>query len=198
MTTTDTTTHESTDASSADAHPAVRRGASHEGHVDNTVRIDAPLDLVWDMTNDIASWPGLFTEYSAAQVLEPDAEGPGFTFSLSMHPDDNGTVWSWVSHRQPDREALEVRSYRVETGPFEFMDIFWTYTVVGGTDGDQQSVDMRWVQDFRMRPQAPVDTAAMTARMNANTAVQMTVIKSKIEAAARSGASHAPSTEGTS
>ncbi len=189
MTTTDTATTD---------HPAVRQGESHEGHVDNTVRIDAPFDLVWDMTNDIASWPGLFTEYSAATVLDPDEEGPGFTFSLSMHPDDNGTVWSWVSHRQPDREAGEVRSYRVETGPFEFMDIFWTYTVVDGGDGEQQSVDMRWVQDFRMRPQAPVDTAAMTARMNANTAIQMTVIKSKIEAAARGENPHDASTENPS
>ena len=179
MTTTDATT---------DAHPAVTRGDSHEGHVDNTVRIEAPMDVVWEMTNDIASWPSLFTEYSAAQVLEHDAEGDGFTFSLSMHPDENGKVWSWVSHRSPDRAAGQVRSHRVETGPFEFMDIFWTYTEVEG------GVDMRWVQDFRMRPQAPIGTAAMTDRMNANTAIQMTVIKSKVEAAARGAAAAQTST----
>jgi aromatase len=40
---------------------------------------------------------------------------------------------------------------------------------------------MRWVQDFRMRPDAPIDTAAMTERINANTATQMGVIRCKIE-----------------
>lgn len=182
MTTTETT----------GTHPAVTRGESHEGHVDNTVRIEAPMDVVWEMTNDIASWPSLFTEYSAAAVLEHDEQGDGFTFSLSMHPDENGKVWSWVSHRQPDRAAGQVRSHRVETGPFEFMDIFWTYTEVAATDGTS-AVDMRWIQDFRMRPQAPIATAAMTERMNANTAIQMSVIKSKVEAAA-SGRAAEPST----
>ena len=188
MTTTDESTAQDVDRA------AVRRGESHEGHVDNTVRIDAPMDVVWEMTNDIASWPSLFTEYSAAQVLEHDEEGEGFTFSLSMHPDENGKVWSWVSHRTPDRATGQVRSHRVETGPFEFMDIAWTYTEVDAADGAPAGVDMRWVQDFRMRPQAPIGTAAMTDRMNANTAVQMSVIKSKVEAAARGAAAAETST----
>ena len=59
------------------------------------------------------------------------------------------------------------------------MDIEWTYEpVAGGTI-------MRWVQDFRMRPEAPIDTAGMTQRIDANSKIQMAVIKGKVEAAAR-------------
>jgi aromatase len=43
---------------------------------------------------------------------------------------------------------------------------------------------MRWVQDFRMRPEAPIDTVGMTDRIDANSKIQMAVIRDKVEAAA--------------
>ena len=155
--------------------------AGRAGHVDNEIVIAAPFDVVWDMTNDVESWPQLFTEYSAAEIL--DRDGDTIRFRLSMHPDENGTVWSWVSERTPDRAAREVHAHRVETGPFEFMDIHWTY------EETPQGVRMRWIQDFAMKPGAPVDTPTMTDRLNANTPVQMRVIRDKVEAAAGSPAS---------
>ena len=143
------------------------------GHVDNSVVINADLDLVWDVTNDVEHWPDLFTEYASAEILERD--GDTVRFRLTMHPDDNGNVWSWVSERTPDRAALRVLARRVEPGPFEFMSIEWRYFVEEG------GVRMQWRQDFRMRPDAPIDTAAMTDRINANTAIQMDVIRHKLE-----------------
>ncbi|WP_432495100.1 SRPBCC family protein [Kineococcus gypseus] len=138
------------------------------------------MDLVWDMTNDVANWPDLFTEYAKAEVLS--VEDGKITFRLSMHPDENGTVWSWVSERTPDPVTRTVVARRTEPGPFEFMDIRWSY------EQRPDGVLMRWVQDFAMRPQAPVDTPTMTDRMNANTLVQMDVIRGKVEAAARAAA----------
>jgi aromatase len=44
-----------------------------------------------------------------------------------MHPDDQGRVWSWTSQRTPDEPSRTVRAHRVETGPFEYMNIFWKY-----------------------------------------------------------------------
>ncbi|GAA3629579.1 hypothetical protein GCM10022223_54020 [Kineosporia mesophila] len=147
------------------------------GHVDNEIVIDAPMDLVWDMTNDVASWPELFSEYAQAEILEQ--KGSTVRFRLSMHPDENGQVWSWVSERTLDRQNRQVQARRTEPGPFQFMDIRWTYEAAGG------GVRMRWVQDFAMRPDAPVDDATMTARMNANTGIQMQLIREKVEQAAR-------------
>ncbi|MGP2442611.1 SRPBCC family protein [Streptomyces sp. JW3] len=142
------------------------------GHTEQSIVIDAPFDEVWRQTNDVAAWPGLFSEYAAAEILE--TAGNTVTFRLSMHPDENGTVWSWVSERTLDREAGTVRARRVETGPFEFMDIVWTYREVAG------GVEMRWTQDFRMKPQAPVDTATMTARITTNSTLQMALIRGRV------------------
>jgi aromatase len=148
-----------------------------EGHTDNSIFIAAALDDVWQMTNDLANWPSLFTEYASVEILE-QRDDSYFLFRLSMHPDAEGTVWSWVSERTLDPVAHRVRARRVEPGPFEFMDIEWTYQpVAGGTI-------MRWVQDFRMRPTAPVDTAAMTRRIDANSKIQMAIIAQKVQAAA--------------
>lgn len=146
------------------------------GHTDNAIIIDAPMDLVWDMTNDVASWPQLFSEYAAAEILGR-ANGT-VTFRLTTHPDEDGNVWSWVSERTADPVAREVRSQRVETGPFEYMRIHWTYRQLDG------GVEMRWIQDFHMKPQAPADDDGMTAYLNRNTAVQMNRIKGLVEEAA--------------
>ncbi|MER6027829.1 SRPBCC family protein [Streptomyces sp. NPDC001851] len=151
------------------------------GHTQNEITIAAPLDLVWDMTNDLERWPQLFSEYASVEVLK--REGEKTTFRLTMHPDENGTVWSWVSEREPDRDNLTVTARRVETGPFAHMDIHWRYEEVpAGTR-------MVWTQDFAMKPDAPVDDAWMTDNINKNSKVQMALIRDKIEKAA---AGHRP------
>jgi aromatase len=146
------------------------------GHTDNSVHIAAPMDLVWTMTNDVASWPDLFTEYSAAQILARN--GNTVKFRLSMHPDENGVVWSWVSERTMYPVERRVQAHRVEKGPFRYMDIEWTY------HEENDGTRMRWVQDFAMRPDAPVDDAAMTERIDRNSKIQMDIIARKVELAA--------------
>jgi aromatase len=146
------------------------------GHTDNSVVIAAPLDLVWERTNDVASWPELFSEYASAEILA--RSGDTVRFRLTMHPDENGVSWSWVSERTADAGSRTARAQRVEAGAFKYMSIFWEYTEAA------EGVRMRWVQDFEMKPSAPVDDAAMTERLNRNTAAQMQRIKGLLEAAA--------------
>lgn len=143
------------------------------GHTDNTIVINAPMDVVWDMTNDIENWPQLFSEYAGAEILSTDGET--VRFRLTLRPDENGQLWSWVSERTPDRATHTVRSHRVETGVFEYMKIFWQYEQADG------GVRMRWVQDFAMKPQAPLDDEAMSERLNRNTSIQMARIKRLVE-----------------
>jgi ribosome-associated toxin RatA of RatAB toxin-antitoxin module len=147
------------------------------GHTDNAITINAPMDLVWTMTNDVESWPQLFSEYSEATIL--DQRGDTVQFRLTLHPDENGKSWSWVSERTPDPRTRTVRAHRVETGVFEYMNIRWEYEQVDG------GVRMRWIQDFQMKPDAPLDDAGMTDRLNRNTAVQMDRIKKLVEEAGR-------------
>ena len=143
---------------------------------ENEVVIDAPLEVTWAATNDVETWPELFTEYASADILERDGET--VRFRLTMHPDENGTVWSWVSERTTDPTNFTVKARRVEPGPFEFMNIEWYYEP---TDGGTR---MRWVQEFHMRPEAPVNDEQMTERINTNTVLQMAIIKEKVEAGA--------------
>jgi aromatase len=147
------------------------------GHTDNSIVIAADIDHVWRMTNDLPSWPDLFTEYAEVEVLA--RSGSTVRFRLKMRPDESGRVWSWISERTLDESTHEVVARRLEPGPFEFMDIRWSYASEGS------GTRMRWVQDFRMRPEAPVDTPAMTERIDANSKIQMAVIRDKVEAAAR-------------
>ena len=157
------------------------------GHTDNSIVIDADIDHVWQMTNDLSAWPNLFTEYSEVEVLAQS--GSMFRFRLKMHPDETGRVWSWVSERTLDEATHEVVARRLEPGPFEFMNIRWSYTPEG------EGTRMRWVQDFRMRPEAPIDTEGMTDRIDANSKIQMAVIRDKVEAAARRRSLQEPRSE---
>jgi aromatase len=143
------------------------------GHTDNDIIINAPFDLVWEMTNDVDNWTELFTEYAKVEVLERD--GAKVTFRLTMHPDKDGKVWSWVSEREADRALRTVWAQRVETGPFAFMHIRWEY------NDEPDGVRMRWVQDFSMKPEAPVDDEWMTDNINRNSRVQMEIIRDKIQ-----------------
>ncbi|MCM2417846.1 MULTISPECIES: SRPBCC family protein [unclassified Streptomyces] len=147
------------------------------GHTDNEIVINAPLDLTWELTNDLERWPQLFSEYASVDVLE--RQGDTVTFRLTMHPDENGTVWSWVSEREADPKTFTVRARRVETGPFEHMNIRWEYREV--PDG----TSMRWLQDFAMKPTAPVDDAGMTDHINRNSLIQMERIREQVEQHAR-------------
>jgi len=145
-------------------------------HTDNAVLIDAPMGLVWELTNDVASWPSLFSEYASAEILERTDDT--VRFRLTMHPDPDGNAWSWVSERVVSPSTRTVRAHRVETGWFEYMQILWSYRQT--PDG----VELRWIQDFTMKPGAPLDDTAMAQRINVNSAVQQARIKDLVEARA--------------
>ncbi|CAO5259660.1 SRPBCC family protein [Frankia sp. AgKG'84/4] len=149
------------------------------GHTDNSILVNADIDTVWTMTNDLESWPDLFTEYASIEIIEKT--GNTFRFRLTMRPDENGTAWSWVSERTLDPVGRQVRAHRIETGPFEYMHIHWTYTTEG------TGTRMRWVQDFHLRPTAPLNDEQMTDRLNTNTVREMAVIRDKVERAAAAG-----------
>ena len=147
---------------------------------ENSIVIDAPFDLVWDMTNDVANWPNLFSEYASAEILHH--EGDTVRFRLALHPEEDGKVWSWVSERVMDRANKYVKAHRVVPGPFAFMNIHWHYRETGA------GVEMRWVQEFHMKREAPLDDEGMAARINTNSKAQLALIKERVESAARSRA----------
>lgn len=147
------------------------------GVTDNSIYIEAPFELVWRLTNDVRSWPDLFTEYASIEVEEE--LGDTVRFRLTTVPDPDGKVWSWVSERTCDPDARSVDAHRVETGPFSFMKIRWDYAEEGA------GTRMRWRQRFALGLEAPFDLESITDRINSNSRIQLAAIKEKIETTAR-------------
>jgi len=147
---------------------------------DHAVDVAADIETVWSITNDLRRWPELFSEYASVEILE---ERPAYVrFRLTMHPDEQGRVWSWVSERELDHDAHVVVARRVETGPFEFMDIRWEYTAL-----DASTTRMRWSQEFAMKPTAPVDDEQMARRIDTNTPREMARIAAFVERSTPAG-----------
>jgi aromatase len=143
--------------------------------VDNSVVIEKPIDEVWERMNDVESWPSLFSEYAQAEILE--REGNTIKFRLTTHPDPeyDGQVWTWVSERTVDPESKSVKARRIETGPFEYMNIEWYF------EPKDNGTEMRWVQEFSMKETAPANDEQATEYLNKNTKEQMGVIKERLE-----------------
>ncbi|GAA2425872.1 hypothetical protein GCM10010191_42840 [Actinomadura vinacea] len=152
---------------------------------DNQILINAPMELVWEHTNDVAGWPDLFTEYASAQILDRDEDG-SLTFRLTTHPDAQGRVWSWVSRRTPDPATRTVTAHRVETGVFEYMNLRWEY------HQEASGVVMRWIQEFAMKADSQIREDDMRDHLNNTTVVQMAHIKKVLESLSRDGAEYGP------
>ena len=116
------------------------------GHTRNSIVIEAPYDLVFDVSNDIERWTELFgKEYVNAEVL--DRQGNEITFRLT---DDEGK--SWVSKRWLHREQKYAYATRHDPMfPFKYMKIIWLYHEIDCSCPDgKPKVLMTWIQDFEM------------------------------------------------
>ena len=111
------------------------------GHTCNSITINAPYDVVFDISNQIERWTELFgDEYVKAEVLS--REGNRIEFRLT---DKDGN--SWTSFRLLYKEHNFAYAQKNEpTFPFKYMKIVWLYTLTA--DG----IKMTWIQDFEMDP----------------------------------------------
>jgi aromatase len=134
--------------------------------------------------NDIENWPNLYTEYAKAEVLE--REGNTIKFRLETHPDPeyDNKVWSWTSERTVDPETRTAKSRRIDLQniPYERMEIEWYF------EPRDDGTEMRWVQDFSMKPDSPTSEEEATNYLNRNTRIQMDVLKERLEEAAKARA----------
>ncbi|MCR4338207.1 MAG: polyketide cyclase [Candidatus Omnitrophica bacterium] len=111
------------------------------GHTRNDITINAPYDLVFDISNHIERWTELFgDEYVKADVLE--RKGNEITFRLH---DKDGK--NWVSKRWLHKDQrFAVASRHEPMFPFKYMKIVWFYVEEPG------ATKMIWIQDFQMDP----------------------------------------------
>jgi aromatase len=144
------------------------------GHTCNSIIINAPYELVFDISNDIPRWTELFGgEYKKAEILKK--EGNKITFRLT---DDEEK--SWVSWRLLNKDNFYTYAERLEPKfPFNFMKIIWLYTQ------KPAGVEMTWIQHFEMDSKAKFNDKQVEGFINKHSKENLLIFKRIIEEAAK-------------
>ena len=129
------------------------------GHTCNSIVINAPYDLIFDISNDIPQWTRLFgSEYKKAEIVKK--EGNKITFRLT---DDEDKSW---------------QSWRLSFKPkftFKYMKIIWLYTPkAGGTE-------LTWIQHFEMDDKAKFNDEQVEGFINKHSQDNLKIFKEVIE-----------------
>ena len=143
------------------------------GHTCNSIIINAPYDLVFDISNDIPRWTELFgSEYQKAEVVEK--EGNKINFRLT---DDEGK--SWVSWRLLFKDKYFTYAERQEPKfPFKYMKIVWLYTL------KPTGIELTWIQHFEMDEKAKFNDQQVEGFINGHSKDNLKIFKQIIEQAA--------------
>lgn len=145
------------------------------GHTCNSIIINAPYDLVFDISNDIPRWTELFgSEYKKAEIIKKESNK--ITFRLT---DDEGK--SWVSFRLLHKDNFYTYSERFEPKfPFNYMKIIWLYTLK-----PEGSVELTWIQHFQMDAKAKFNDEQVEGFINKHSKENLLIFKRVIEEAAK-------------
>jgi len=140
------------------------------GHTCNSIVINAPYELVFDISNDIPRWTELFgSEYQKAEVIEK--KDNLITFRLT---DDEGK--SWVSWRLLFKDKYFAYAERKDPlFPFKYMKIIWLYTP------KPQGVELTWIQHFEMDDKAKFNDAQVEGFINGHSKDNLKIFKEVIE-----------------
>ena len=143
------------------------------GHTCNSIIINAPYDLVFDISNDIPRWTELFGgEYKKAEIVKK--EDNKITFRLTDDEDK-----SWESFRLLFKHKFFTYSERHEPKfPFKYMKIIWLYTQ------KPEGVLLTWIQHFEMDDKAKFNDEQVEGFINKHSKDNLLIFKRVIEEAA--------------
>jgi len=144
------------------------------GHTVNSIIIEAPYDLVFDISNDIERWTELFGgEYKEAKILKKEENK--ITFQLT---DANGN--SWQSFRLLFKDYYFTYAQKLEPAfPFKYMKIIWLYTPMS------DRILMTWIQDFTMADGAKFNDEQVEGFINKHSRDNLKIFKEVIEKEAK-------------
>ena len=140
------------------------------GHTCNSIIIEAPYTVVFDISNDIPRWTELFgSEYQKAEVVSK--EGNKITFRLTDEEDR-----SWQSWRLLFKDRYFAYAQRQEPlFPFKYMKIIWLYTPKA------EGVEMTWIQHFEMNEKAKFNDEQVEGFINEGSQHNLKIFKEIIE-----------------
>jgi aromatase len=140
------------------------------GHTCNSVIINAPYNLIFDISNTIPRWTELFGgEYKEAIVVKKEKNK--ITFKLT---DKEGRTWQ--SFRLLFKENYLAYAEREEPKfPFEFMKIIWLYTP------KPEGIELTWIQHFKMDSKAAFTDEQVEGFINQHSKENLKIFKAVIE-----------------
>ena len=140
------------------------------GHTCNSIIINAPYDLIFDISNTIPRWTELFgEEYKEAIVVKKEKNK--ITFKLT---DKEGRTWQ--SFRLLFKENYLTYAEREEPKfPFEFMKILWLYTP------KPEGIELTWIQHFKMDSKAAFTDEQVEGFINQHSKENLNIFKAVIE-----------------
>ncbi|MFA5276054.1 MAG: SRPBCC family protein [Candidatus Omnitrophota bacterium] len=144
------------------------------GHTYNSIIINAPYDLIFDISNDIPRWTELFgTEYKKAEIIEKKDNKIAFRLT-----DDEGK--SWISWRLLFKDKFFTYSERYDPKfPFKYMKIIWLYTQ------KPEGMELTWIQHFEMDEKAKFNDEQVEGFINKHSKDNLKIFKEVIEKAAK-------------
>lgn len=144
------------------------------GHTCNSIVINAPYDLVFDISNDIPRWTELFGgEYKKAEVVSK--AGNKITFRLT---DDEGKSWQSIRLLFKDN-YFTYAERETPKFPFQYMKIIWLYTP------KDNGVELTWIQHFTMDEKAKFNDTQVEGFINKHSQENLKIFKSIIEKEAK-------------
>jgi aromatase len=140
------------------------------GHTCNSIIINAPYNLIFDISNTIPRWTELFgDEYKEAIVVKK--ENNKITFKLT---DKEGRTWQ--SFRLLLKENYLTYAEREKPKfPFEFMKIIWLYTP------KPEGIELTWIQHFKMDSKAAFTDEQVEGFINQHSKENLKIFKAVIE-----------------
>jgi len=143
------------------------------GHTCNSIIINAPYDLIFNISNDIPRWTELFgDEYKKAEIVEK--KDNKIIFRLTDDEDK-----SWISWRLLFKDKFFTYSERHDPKfPFKYMKIVWLYTQ------KPEGIELAWVQYFEMDDKAKFNDEQVEGFINKHSKDNLKIFKNVIEKAA--------------
>ena len=140
------------------------------GHTCNSIIINAPYDVIFDISNTIPRWTELFGgEYKEALVVKKEKNK--ITFKLTDKEER-----TWQSFRLLFKENYLAYAEREEPKfPFEFMKIIWLY------NPKPEGIELTWIQHFKMDRKAAFTDEQVEGFINQHSKENLKIFKAVIE-----------------
>lgn len=153
---------------------------SQPGHraVEHEVKVQAPVEVVYQLIADVANWPQIFPPSVHVEYLERS----GSQERIQIWATANGEAKTWISRRELDPAArrIEFRQER-STPPVGAMGGIWIIEPI--SDGESH---VRLRHDYRAVDDDPAKIAWIDRAVDRNSQSELAALKTNAELTSRS------------